>query len=60
MRSRARSAGELVFIGDDRLIVLERASTTTKLCVVQLNRGRASDGEHLDMASRPSNNAAAR
>jgi hypothetical protein len=45
---------ELVPIGDDRLIVLERASATTKLYVVQLDPERALDGKHLDVATRPS------
>jgi hypothetical protein len=45
---------ELVPIGDDRLIVLERASATTKLYVVQLNPECALASEHLDVATRPS------
>jgi hypothetical protein len=45
---------ELVPIGDERLIVLERASATTKLYLVQLDPKRALASEHLDVATRPS------
>lgn len=44
---------EILWAGDEALIVLERGSATTKLYRVQLNPGLAIAAEHLDMATRP-------
>ena len=44
---------ELVCIGEDRFIVLERASETTKLYEVTLAGALALPPEHLDVATRP-------
>jgi hypothetical protein len=44
---------EIAAIGPDRLLVLERASETTKLYAVDLSPDRALGPEHLDPATRP-------
>ncbi|QAY75398.1 esterase-like activity of phytase family protein [Sphingosinicella sp. BN140058] len=44
---------ELVWLGEDRLLVLERASRTSKLFRVDLDPARALGAEHLDLATRP-------
>ena len=44
---------ELAWIGDDRLLVLERASRTTKIHRVQLSAACALPPEHLALATRP-------
>jgi hypothetical protein len=44
---------ELVVAGPDRLIVLERASATTKLYAVDLDAASAVAPEHLEVATRP-------
>lgn len=44
---------ELVWLADDRLLVLERGSWTTKLYVVAPDRRTALDPAHLDVATRP-------
>jgi hypothetical protein len=44
---------ELLWIGEDRLLVLERASETTKIYRVELADDRLLPPEHLDVATRP-------
>ena len=44
---------ELVMVDRERLLVLERASATTKLYQVQINPAYALKPEHLEMATRP-------
>lgn len=44
---------EIAALGPDRLLVLERASETTKLYAVDLSPDRALAPEHLDPATRP-------
>ena len=44
---------ELAVIGPDHLLVLERASQTTKLYAVRLDQGSAFRKEHLDVATAP-------
>jgi hypothetical protein len=44
---------EMAMLEDDRLILLERGSLTTKLYAVRLDADRAIDPIHLDAATRP-------
>ncbi len=44
---------ELLCIGGTRLLILERASQTTKLYLVELSEDFALPGEHADEATRP-------
>ncbi|WP_158266382.1 esterase-like activity of phytase family protein [Allosphingosinicella deserti] len=44
---------ELVWLGEDSLLVLERASRTTKLYRVDLRAASALGSEHLDIETRP-------
>ncbi|HEX8554118.1 MAG TPA: esterase-like activity of phytase family protein, partial [Sphingomonas sp.] len=44
---------ELVVIGDDRLLILERASATTKLYAVTLDPVLCVEDDHLDVMKRP-------
>jgi hypothetical protein len=44
---------EILWAGDEALIVLERGSETTKLYRVQLDASLAIGAEHLDVATRP-------
>jgi hypothetical protein len=43
----------MAMLEDDRLILLERGSLTTKLYAVRLDADRAIDPIHLDAATRP-------
>lgn len=45
---------EIAWIGEDALLVLERASLSTKIFRVDLDASRALPPEHLDPATRPS------
>jgi len=44
---------EIAALGEDRLLVLERASETTKIYAVTLGRGHALAEQHLDENARP-------
>ena len=45
---------EIAWIGEDVLLVLERASLSTRIHRVDLDAGRVLPPEHLDLATRPS------
>lgn len=45
--------GEIAMLDDDRLLVLERCSLTSKLYVVALGRDLQTAPEHIDAATRP-------
>ena len=44
---------EMACVGGDRLLILERASQTTKLYLVELGKEREVPAEHADEATRP-------
>ena len=54
MHWRDLKVSELVALGGNRLLVLERGSATTKLYTVLLDPACAVDGAYLDIATRPS------
>ena len=54
MHWRDLKVSELVALGGNRLLVLERGSATTKLYTVLLDPACVVDGAYLDIATRPS------
>lgn len=53
VRRRDRKVSELVWLGPDRLLLLERVSKSTRLYAVRLSASHALPPTHLDPATRP-------
>lgn len=53
VRASDLKVSEMAVLAPGRLLILERASATTKLYVVHLDPARALAPEHLDVATRP-------